>query len=419
MNSPIRDALNALGRHAEHVEALVPGGAVPQDSLPRAAAAGLRQASALRAAGEDSWRLHPRLREYLQDHLQMYPAYQSLTDIGARLRTLQALRDEAQQAHAAHDHESLRHQLDEMSNQVYDIADATERNLKYLGGMMSIKYGAVTTLRAKEAQNRWYQRQAGSLAEELNRLGRIVADVEQHADARGWDIARLLRRTIIDALPRWGLRLSDIQAQLSQELYKLREVQENLRNLARADAFIAQHPGWDGVGSMDLAAEKIPPALLRAAPLALRPHPEPFDDDRAVREELARLSQSIPLRPAAAPPPAGRVKREQDPEQEVSEPDPHHLLLRRFAQAVVQAGEPVSVLQWAARAPEARILRSPSPTALPPSAWLLFTVCAMDGRTQRIGSRQVRFQVDEVANDALPGARWSHTFRDALVRVAA
>ena len=49
-NSPIKDALAALSRNAEHVEAAALGGTFARDALPRPALAALQQASALRAA---------------------------------------------------------------------------------------------------------------------------------------------------------------------------------------------------------------------------------------------------------------------------------------------------------------------------------------------------------------------------------
>jgi hypothetical protein len=146
---PIKDALQALSRHADVVEQAVMGGSIGQESLPKGAVQALRQASALRAAGEEHWRLHPRLREYLQDHLQMFPQFQSLTDISSKLALLQHLLTDAQTAVAERDYESLEFQLASMETAVYDIADATDRNLTFLAGMVSTKYGNVRTFAAK------------------------------------------------------------------------------------------------------------------------------------------------------------------------------------------------------------------------------------------------------------------------------
>ena len=84
MTSPIKEVLKTLHHHAEVVEHALHGviGSTGTGANPSIAA--LRQVSALRAAGEDGYRLHPRLREYLHDHLQLFPAFQSLAEIGSR-----------------------------------------------------------------------------------------------------------------------------------------------------------------------------------------------------------------------------------------------------------------------------------------------------------------------------------------------
>jgi hypothetical protein len=418
VSSYIRDALQALSRNAEHVEAVALGGTVQQDAIPKPAVAALRGASALRAAGEDSWRLHPRLREYLQDHLQVFPAYQSLTEIGYRLNALRALMQEAHHAVRERDHESLHGQLEEMSTQIFDIYEMTERNLRFLGKLMSIKYGAVRSLTAKTAQNRWYQRQAGVLADDLNRLGRLSVELEQEADARGWAIARQLRRSIIDRMPQWQLRLSDIQSQLRQEIFRLYQVQQDLRNLARADAFLSQNPSWQGL-EIDLP-DRVPAALLKASMLAIAAYVDPQDDAADMRRDLAQLAQTVPLRKTHKTVEAPkRLRPVEDLNEEPPQPDPYLLLLRRFAAEVAASSESLSILGWAARHPAGAILRPPAPTAVRPSVWLMFAVCALDGRTHRIEGRPLSFVVEEVTNAPEPGCAFAHTFRDALVRVAA
>lgn len=414
--NPIKDALAALSRNAEHVEAAALGGTLAHDALPRQALAALQQAIALRAAGDDAWRLHPRLREYLQDILQNFGAYPSPTGIGEKITTLRALRDEALQAFADRDHESVAALLQQIAVTVWDIADQTERNLKFLGSMMSIKYGAVQTLRAKLGQNRWYQRQAGILGQDLARLLKVAQDVEQDADTRGWEVARLVRRTVLDRLHLWQVRLSGVSDQLLHEMYRLREVEVNLKNLARVDTFLTQNPAWPGL-DMEIPAQ-YPVALEHAALPKLRPHADPLDDDRTVRHELEQLARSLPA--------ATQLRRRDviaplTPRTDVGEPpqpDPYLLALRSFGLAAARAQHPLSVLGWASTAPEASVLRPPAATAVRPSVWLMFTICALDGRSHSLGGRPVRFAVDPVRNLPAPGERLPHTFRDALVRVA-
>lgn len=417
MSGAIRDALSALARHADHVQGLVVSSTVASDAIPPVVLRGLRQASALRPAASDSWRLHPRLREYLQDHEQLNQPFPSIAEIGSKVSTLLSLLEEAHLTWTDRDMESLQMQLEEMATQVYDIADLAERNLKVLGRMMSVKYGAVTTLAAKLAQNRWYAKQAGNLGDDLTRLARGANKLESDADARGWEIARLVRRVLVDNMNGWSQRLSSIQSQLRQELYQLREVQANVRNLSRMDAFLMQNPAWPGIELSD--QQEIPDFLQSMALPSLRPNADPLDDDHSVQRDMAEIAEAIPARKVSRQEESvPRMRLMRDLEEPVAQPDPYLLLLRQFAVAVASAENPVSVLDWAACTPAAAILRPPATTAVRPSVWLMFTVCALDGRTHRVGGRPIAFEVEELVNAPDEGSRHSHTFRDALVRVA-
>lgn len=164
---------------------------------------------------------------------------------------------------------------------------------------------------------------------------------------------------------------------------------------------------------------EIPPALLRAALAELSAHADPMDDLAEVQRDLAQVAQTVPLRKAPAPQVAApRLRVIHDLNEESPQPDPYLLLLRRFAQAVATSDTPLSILQWAAEDPAGDILRPPAPTAVRPSVWLMFAVCALDGRSHRIDGKPLRFQVEELVNPPDAGCRFSHTFRDARVRIA-
>ena len=90
-SSPIKDVLRSLNQHWELVEQGFSGVISGEGQGYSNAISALRQVSALRAAGEDGYRLHPRLRDFLQDHLQLFPAFQSLAEIGSRISQVLAL----------------------------------------------------------------------------------------------------------------------------------------------------------------------------------------------------------------------------------------------------------------------------------------------------------------------------------------
>lgn len=409
---PIKEALQSLSRHADVVEHALMGGVVSQEDFTKGAVQALRQASALRAAGEEHWRLHPRLREYLQDHLQMFPQFQSLTDVSSKLLLLQHLASDAQTAVAERDFESLEFQLASMETAVYDIADTTDRNLTFLASMVSTKYGNVRTLVAKMAQNRWYLRQAGLLSDDLNRLGRIATHTEKEAEERGWAVAKQIRRVVLARMQIWQHGLSDIQTQIRREIFRTRQIEVDLRNLARADQFLSQQPVWRGI---DRDFESIPDALLRAVLPRLTPHVEPADGDRSMRQEMQDMVSALPpkkVRFEAEPPKPLQVRHDSQAEEgETPAMAPAALALLELKRVVVKSQNQVSVLAWRDSHEAAK--------AMVAGNWVFFATTALEAGPHRIDGRDVDFEVELVPNPPEPGRKFATTFRDARVRLAA
>lgn len=415
--SEIREALGALRTHATHIEALVEGGSVLQDAIPKNVTAALRGASALRPAGEDSWRLHPRLREYLQDHLQLVTPFQSLKEIGQAIASLAWLRDEMDTAARERDQDAFDSLEASTRSTIYDIADATESNVAFLTGMVSLKYGTAKTIAAKLAENRWYERQARALETDLGRLAVRAEDLARHAEAKHWDLAAVVRRVILARMFSWQGELSEVLTRLREEVFLLREVEKNLRNLARADAFMAQQPSWRGPDAE--LPDAVPEVLLATTlPTRLRAHVDPQDDYAEVRSDLEQIVQSLPPRKVAREPdPPKRMALVRD---EVSQPvlDVYAEALHRLKLQVVDATAPISLVRWHADDAGAATVRPPADTGLRPASWLMLAVCALEDRPHRVRGKEVRFEVELVMNPPLPGRRLANTFRDAMVRVS-
>lgn len=408
---PIKDALQSLSRYADVVEQAVMGGTVAQESLPKQAVQALRQASALRAAGQDEWRLHARLREYLQDHLQMFPKFQSLTDIGAKLNLISMLHSDALSSVSERDFESLESQLEAIETAVYDIADATDRNLTFLAGMVSTRYGDVRTLAAKIAQNRWYLKQSSQLGQDLTRLGVIVGRVEKDSEERGWPIAGLIRRVMLSKVHVWQHGLSDIQTQIREEIFRTRQIEADLRNLAKADQFLTQNPGWAG---FERDEEGLPEVFLRALLPRLVPHVEPTDADSSVRLDMRDIVIGLPAKKVALPPTAPAVLQvshaSEADEGESESTTPAAMALVDLMRNVLEANEAVSVLQWRRQ--------SDAASHLTPGVWVFFATTALEAGPHRVDGKDVEFEVEFLANPPETGRRISRTFRDARVSVS-
>lgn len=399
MSSPIRELLATLHRHSEVVEQALSATVLPDAGASQAAISALRQASALRAAGEEGYRLHPRLREYLFDHLQLFPAYQELAEIGSKITQVSSLWNEIELVRGSADAEAIDSLTEGLNTTVYDIADNMDGNVLWLQTLMSTRFGNVKSAVAKKSQNRFYQQQSATLALDLARLARVVANVERDADARGMhELSRFLRRNCLTRILGWQQSLSEIQTEIRAELYRTRVIEKDLKQLSRMDMLLQQQPAWQGF-TPELEGD-IPDFLLLASLPALAPHVEPMDRDRQVIDELEALARALPPRqePAADREPPRRYKRIVDEDVEVEETPAAQALSRLAADVRTSAGtEGLSLVGWRDRDEHAQTMRA--------DVWLAFAVA---------GLRSHHLHVELVNDLPAPSEKFSHTFHDAL-----
>ena len=396
MTSPIKEVLQTLSRHAQTVESSLLGVVSSDTGTPPAAIAALRQASALRPAGEDGYRLHPRLREYLQDHLNLFSAFQSLSEIGPRITQLNMLWTEIELVRLAADTDTLASLSTTLQMTVFDIADSMDGNL-LLHLLMSTRFGNVKTLEAKKSQNRYYQQQTTLLAGDLARLALAADRLEREASERAMqELARFLRRNLLARLSAWQQGVSEMQTLIRKEIFSIREVEKQHKLLARTDMLLRQQPTWRGI-EPDLSGD-IPDFLLATALAPLLAHVEPLDSDRAVRSELQALVRALPPKPSAPPeaqPPRRYVRIVDAPRVPVATPAAQ--ALERLARQVQATPGGVPLAAW--RESDADAL------SMTPAVWLVFAVMALRGQ---------RMRVELVRNAPAEGGHFAHTFGDAV-----
>lgn len=401
MSSPVKDTLLILNRHADVIELGLAGGqslANSPDVTPQAIAA-LRQAQALRPAGEDGYRLHPRLREYLQDLMQTFPAYQSLAEIGSKITLLYSLWSEIDALRRAGDRVTLDHLVDQMEATVFDIGYAVDRNMVMLQSRLSTRYGNVGSLSAKQSQNRWYQKQTTHLSGDMSRLGKAAEKLEQESAERRMDeLASFLRRHLLARLLPWQENLTEMQSLIRKELFLTQQLQENQRRLGQVDVMLRQHPGWRGVQS-ELAGE-IPDFLLAASMGAIKAHAEPLDGDAEMAKAMESLARDLPAprQPAAPPPPPVKQTLIEDEPSASPITPAARALSRLFAHARTTPAH-FSLLDWRMSDEEAM--------TMPPNSWMVFSMMALSS-----GGFKVELTMDEPR----AGEIYAHTFRDAVVQ---
>ncbi len=394
MSTPIKDVLQTLSRHAELVAEALSSVVAVGDGTSPAEILALRQAGALRPVGDEGYRLHPRLREYLQDHLQLFPAFQSLADIGAKITLLKSLWDEVEFLQG--NRESVVSMIDEFQSTVLDIGNTMNRNMLQLQILMSTRYGNVRSLEAKKSQNRFYQKQTSALSGDVQRLAREAERVEHEASTRGrGDLARFVRRQLLTNMMSWQHGLSDMQTFLRSEIYRLRVLGHDLKLLARADMLLRQQPGWRGF-EVDLSGA-IPDFLLAACLPPLEAHNDPMESDRGMVYEMAFLARALPSRhgpPIPAEPPK-RYTRVVDPP--VPRPiTPAMKALGKLLRDVNAAEIGLSLIDWREGDVDAQTMS--------PSIWLVLALTAL-----RAGQHEVQL----VRNSPRDGETFAHSFRDA------
>lgn len=402
MTSPTKDVLKTLYQHAEVVEQTRRDGIiVPAQDAPEASVGALRQANALRPAGEDGFRLHPKLRDFLNDHLQLFPAYQTLAEIGTRISQAHQLWNDVDDLYRAKDFSAVESIVETIESTVFDIGDSVERNLLYLHTLLSTRYGNVRTLEAKKSQNSFYQREAKILAHDMSRMAGVFDRIENEATARGMlELAKFIRINLQAHLQTWQNAMAEMQAHLSREIFRIREVESSHKQLARLDLLMRQQPSWQG---FELDPSVPTPDFLLAAHLPeFEPQVEPLDTDHQFVEAMVKEVAALPPKPVEPlPKEIRRFKRVVD-ERPMKKKSDAAIALDRLASAAKRATEKFALMEWRETDDLAQTLQ--------PHIWLGFAVLAL---------RERKYRVEVVSSPARPGERFRHRFHDALVHPAA
>ena len=401
MTTPIRDVLQTLNRHSGVIEQGFAGLVSGAAGTPGVAISELRLSSALRAVGEDGFRLHPRLREYLQDHLQMYPAYQSLAEIGSKITQASALWDEIDLVRST-DSDTLDMLVNSLHTCVYDIADNMNSNVLLLQTLLHTRFGNVRTMVAKKSQNRYYQLQTTALGAELGRLVKVMSTIEGEVNERGMsDLARFLRRHCLSPALDWQQSLSEMQTEIRKELFRTREIEKNMKQLTRMDMLLRQQPSWRGF-HVELEGD-IPAFLLAASLPEFAAHIEPMDSDRFVRDELELIARALPPprepKVEAAPPRRYTLVVDEDTPVAVL---PAAAALEQLVIDLRSSELGISLIDWRVENEDAMTMRE--------DVWLVFAV---------MGLRNRKVRIDLVDNPPEDGEMFKHSFKDARARKAA
>lgn len=298
--------------------------------------------------GDGGYRLNPRLRDYLNDHLLSYSAFQSLTRLDEPIISMLAIWEGLKAIRSSGEIKDTDRLERAFDDKVTEITYEIERNMTLLNFMISTEYGNVSSLLASVQQIRFYRGEVRAASAEMHKLdvtiGKILGEagqIEVFAVVRFLVLTRLRGR-----MSSWLTRLNDIQAVISARLGRLAKLENRLANLGKATLWLSQNSTSPGFQVDD--DRVLPAALYRAERIRLKWHIDVRDHDPVVSEGLVSILNRLPA-PAAvegaekAQPRALRV-----PPALVEDPvDPVELAILALNDHIeALAGESVSLLAW-------------------------------------------------------------------------
>lgn len=289
----IQQVLDILARHgalvAEGLDGSVHLGSKARDKAIDA----LVSIHALTPYEEGAYRLNPRLREFISDHLVSYNAFQTLTRLSEpiyRTKTQWRNLKEMKENGVLSDAERLEWALDDTVTEiVYEI----DRNLTLLNSLISTEYGNVESLDAKLKQNRFYAREVEESLKELRQLDAMVDEIDAESLIAGFmRVRQLVNGRLRSRLHHWITRLNDIQAVISKRLFLAQRMEKKLVNLGKAALWLSQNKTSSGF-DIDVDAN-FPVELLRPEPVRVRWHTDVRDTDPVVWAPMVEAASRMP-----------------------------------------------------------------------------------------------------------------------------
>jgi hypothetical protein len=369
----VQRLLAGLAKHADLVAEAFEGSVSGGDKQRNAGIEALHALSVLKPYDEDTYRLNPRLREFMADYFNSYQAFQALRRVSGTMQQAKEQWEELRRlklAGAVKDVVRLHVALDES---IVEIAYSIENNLALLHSLISTQYGNVDDLTSKLRQNKYYAQQVKFFLLDVQTIDAFVERIADEAIAAGLpDVRQLVTRRLAARRLRWTSQIKDAQAVISKRLFEAKLMEARLKRLSRFSLWLARNKTSDG---WDLAVENTAdPALFRPERHALRPQPDVMDMEPAVRDGLLLAAAKMPAKESIKPPapdlgPQFLVEDEAEVQERL---EPQQLALRELVEHVETFSEPISLLSWKRRRAELGDVTD--------EAWLMFACLQLKGR---------------------------------------
>ena len=345
----IQQVLKILASHGDLVAEGLDGSVEMGDKTRDKAIDALVSIHALTPYEEGSYRLNPRLREYITDHLVSYGAFQSLTRLSpliSRTRMLWQNLKELRNAGELRDAEKLEWAIDDT---VTEIVYAVEHNLLLLNSQISTEYGNVSSIKAKLAQNRHYGKEVRTSLTEMRQVDTTASDIENESLTTGnLHVRHLVNSRLRSRLAHWVAKLNDIQAVISKRLFLARQMEQRLVNLAKAALWLSQNKTSSG---FDINVDaNCPVDLVRPESIRIRPHIDVRDTDPVVWDAMVAAVDRMPAKregPAEKKQPEVQLVRSVETAPIIAALDPVDEMIDQVADVLYgRSATVISLIQW-------------------------------------------------------------------------
>ena len=299
--------------------------------------------------GNDGFRLNPRLRDYLNDHLLSYGAFQTLTRLDEPIVSMLSIWSGLKELRASgqmKDTDRLERALDDV---VTTIGYEIERNMTLLNFMVTTEYGNVASLMASVQQVRFYKNEVRSATQEMFKLGAVIDRILGEVGViPAFTVVRFIVKTRLEGrMSGWMTRLNDVQSIISARLGRMTKLESQMANLGRAALWLSQNATSPGFRFSDDVV--VPDALLRPERIPVNWHLDVGDRDQVVMDSMVVVLNRLPAAPAPAPAPrvAGPRIVTPKPLVIVEQVDPVDQVLATLAAGLkAHPGVAVSLIAW-------------------------------------------------------------------------
>lgn len=359
-------ALGALASHRELVQEAYERGSLHRTPENARDVFVLHQHRILVTEGHDRYRLATFLKRFLDTVTQRHRLFEYLGEgILALNDRVYKLRDEFHQASIDGRTDDIDNIAGQFDDACAELSDAVAAGISTLLLQAENNFAAVNSLAAKKRQNEHYIAQAEKMGNAIGALSRMSMQDLLDASPIYEALADPYRRLITDRLPDWNAELIRVTAILKAFLFKLRQIEPDVRLIRGFAKFLLQNPGYS---TPDVpTGAHLPPWLMRDPGIRPVTYPDVLDD--ALGPELEAVAQTIktsptPYRPVR--PPGALVRNSTDARSEIQLLPAYRIALRQMAVAAIKEATPLSAISWLRQHGKA--------LAIPEDIWLLLVL---------------------------------------------